>query len=131
VHHQLQEGCEVEIIDKEPKDNDGCYLISYKGEEFYEPADAFEVIEKNIDEVYKLTAVDPDFVLDEGVPLFLNQLDMKGSPKSLEFLTSLCEKANDKSTKIEQCLAKLDDPGDADVNEIVWELSQLIETDIC
>lgn len=130
-HHELYEGCEVEIVDKEPKDNQGCYLISYKGEKFYEPADAFEIIEKNIDDIYHPTVVDPDFIFSEGAPLFLNGMNMMGSKKTLDFLTSLGEKADDRLKKIEQCLAKLDDPGDADVNEIVWELSQLIETDIC
>jgi hypothetical protein len=55
---------------------------------------------------------------------------MMESEKSIDFLTSLGAKADEKATKIEECIGKLENPGDTDINEIIWELSQLTETDI-
>lgn len=120
----------VEIINKQPKDNEGCYLIECNGEQFIEPANAFEIIEKNIDDIYKLIVIEPDYTIEEGVPIFHVQQDMMGSEKSIDFLTSLGAKADEKATKIEECIGKLENPGDADINEIIWEFSQLTETDI-
>ena len=124
----IPQGEQIYIIDKTPENHENEYLVEYQNQNIFVPSDSLESMEISIDDEFVLPELKPDFMIQGKAQQFICLPTMKGNKKSLDFLNNVIKETSENISKIEALLKNLEDPGDTDINEILWELNQMLET---